>query len=149
MPWAKVDDTFYDHPKVVDCSLAAVGLHTKALSWCNRYLTDGLVPATAVKRLGGNRRLADELVERGLWERLGTAYVIHDFLAYSKSKEQVEADRQLGRQRQEEWRRNKQRSNGVTTEAPSRPVPSRKENLSTKETERVGDVLRRIVGATS
>lgn len=148
MPWARIDDTFYDHPKVVAVPLAAVGLHVKALSWCNRYLTDGLVPAAAVKRLGGTRRLADELVEQGLWERVGTAYAIHDFLAFSKSKEQVEEDRAAaaGRQRRaREAAAQSRRDNGVSSVPPSRPVPSRRDSRSTKETERVGDVLQRLV----
>lgn len=46
MTWFKLDDGFYDHPKVADLPNAAVGLWVKAAVWCSKHLTDGVVPAS-------------------------------------------------------------------------------------------------------
>ena len=138
MPWARIDDTFYDHPKVLQTSLAALGLHLKALSWCNRHLTDGAVPVEAVRMLGATVKMADELVSTGLWERAPRGYVIHDFLRYSKSKSDVESERD----KWAESKRDSRKSRAVPFPFPS-PVP--KSRSSSNEMERAGDVLPRIV----
>ncbi len=99
MPYAWLDDDFYDHPKLDrlptgTTRLACIGLYWLAISWSNRYLTDGLIPADRVRRLGGSRLLADALVEARLWERSADDYVVHDFGDYSKLRVQVEVERQ-------------------------------------------------------
>ena len=95
MPWGRLDDSLYDHPKLdrLRHRLAAVGLHALALSWCNRWLTDGHVSRRQVAKLGGTARLADDLVGAGLWERDGQDYRIHDFLEFNQSREEVEGTR--------------------------------------------------------
>jgi len=88
MPWGRIDDGFYDHPKLNDLGryrLPCVGLYTLALSWSNRYLTDGHIPADQVKRLGGTPRLAEMLVRSGLWDRVADGYRVHDFLDFNDS----------------------------------------------------------------
>ena len=35
MPWARLDDKFHDHPKIVEVSLAAAGLYAIGLSYCS------------------------------------------------------------------------------------------------------------------
>ena len=102
MPWGRLDDSLYDHPKLDRLGrnrLACIGLNTVAVSWCNRYLTDGALPADRVVRLGGTLSLADVLVEAGLWERTDDGYRIHDFLDYNQSKEDVLAGREVARRR--------------------------------------------------
>jgi len=109
MPWGRVDDSFYDHPKVEaledqtgspprSWKLAAIGLHMLAVSWSNRHLTDGHIPASRVERLASLPRtqaatLAQALVEVGLWERVADGYLIHDFGEFNKLREEVERDR--------------------------------------------------------
>jgi hypothetical protein len=107
MPWGRIDDTWYDHPKLDlldDVNewpdrLAAAGLDSLAWSWCNRFLTDGHVPTATVTKLGGTRELAELLVGIGRWEVSQTGYQIHDFLVYNDSRQEVlerrkkEADR--------------------------------------------------------
>jgi hypothetical protein len=44
MTWFKIDDSFYDHPKVFDAPDCAVALWTRAGTWSARNLTDGFVP---------------------------------------------------------------------------------------------------------
>jgi hypothetical protein len=111
MPWGRLDDSFYDHPKLDLLGrnrLACVGLHALAISWCNRFLTDGQVPRARVRRLGGTVELADCLVKAGLWERSeGGNYRIHDFGDYNESADYVRTKR---RQMRELGRRGGERS---------------------------------------
>jgi hypothetical protein len=88
MPWARLDDSFYDHLKLDllgDDRLPAVGLFTVALSWSSKHLSEGLIPANRVVLLGGNADLAGALVRVGLWEQDGPNYRIHDYLDYNPS----------------------------------------------------------------
>lgn len=82
MPWGSVDDGLYDHPKLDalgSSKLPCVGLYMLAISWSNRYLTDGFVPTSRVQKLGGTVALAEKLVQVGLFERAGEDYRVHDF----------------------------------------------------------------------
>lgn len=113
MPWGRVDDSLYDHPKLDSMPgssewpdrLAAVGLNYIAVSWCNRHLTDGVIPRDRIAKLGGSIELADLLVKAGLWDRgRGGSYLIHDFLVYNDSKAQVVARRERETARKAAWR---------------------------------------------
>lgn len=99
MPWFKVDDGFHGHPKVVELSLAAVGLWTLAGSWCAKYLTDGMVPAKTVVRLGGATAEASELVTADLWLKAEGGYQFKDWHHYQPLKEAVEAERAAAQER--------------------------------------------------
>ncbi len=93
MPWFTIDDGFADHPKVIRCSLAAIGLWSKAGSWCAKHLTDGAVPATMVKVWRGNAKLADELVDAGLWLKVDDGYQFHDWSHRNPTSSDVKAKR--------------------------------------------------------
>lgn len=127
MPWGRVDDTLYDHPKLDllpdEHRLAVVGLNYLAVSWCNRFLTDGAVPRDRVVRLGGTPELADLAVAAGLWENAGSGYQIHDFLVYNDSRAQVTARRQREAERKASYRASKARPNG-TSSADEAHVPA-------------------------
>lgn len=111
MGWARIDDSFHDHPKVDDVSLAAIGLWTLCLTWAHRHrktsALPGHVPVGRVRKVAGSqaRRLAGELVSAGLWEpedAMG-GYQIHDFADYLPKErdpdERAEAGRRGGRAR--------------------------------------------------
>lgn len=109
MPWARIDDSLYDHPKLDALGpsrLPCVGLNTLALSWSNHWLTDGFIPADRVRKLGGTAALADKLVAAGLWERVGEDYRIHDFEEYNETRETVLSERASARERMRNRRRN-------------------------------------------
>ena len=57
MPWFKVDDGFYDHPKVLEAGNAAVGLWLRCATWSARQLTDGHVPAAIARGYGTGREI--------------------------------------------------------------------------------------------
>lgn len=97
MPWVNKDDQMPEHPKVWALSDAAYRLHDSGICYCNRQLTDGLISADKVPTLVPRykKQTLAELVERGIWTSLmdGSAYVIHDFLDWNRSREQVLEDK--------------------------------------------------------
>lgn len=90
MTWFKVDDSFYDHPKVFDAPDCAVALWIRAGTWSARNLTEGFVPATLPARLCGDPDTAvADLLRRGLWLRASGGYRFHDWAEYQPSAAQV------------------------------------------------------------
>ena len=82
MTWVRLDDGFAQHPKLLSVGALGVAMQVAALCYCNRYLTDGFVPAAAVENLL-NLDAIDMHVWRG--EMIGGALVgtfLGVFLAY-------------------------------------------------------------------
>lgn len=92
MGWAKLDDRFPDHPKVVALSDRAFRAYVTALCYCAAHLTDGAFPATVGRRLAGVKG-TKELLSAGLWLEQPGGYEVHDYLVYNPSREEVEAKR--------------------------------------------------------
>jgi hypothetical protein len=127
--WLRLDDAFVEHPKVIGLSDLAFRLHIKGLCYSSRYLTDGHVPETAVK----DSKLTKELTRSGLWAKAEGGWLIHDFLEYNPSREQVLEDRRRARERRANVTRTSGERNpngqvyenpnvGRTSSSPSRPV---------------------------
>ena len=103
--FTRLDDHFWAHPKVLNCSDGALALWTRALSWVGFQLTDGFAPHQCLRLLRGRKRDADRLVAAGLWERgecdgqLG--YWFHDFTDWNNAatREEVEKQRKRGHDR--------------------------------------------------
>jgi hypothetical protein len=129
MSWVRLDDRFPSHRKVALLSDRAFRLHVSALCWCAENLTDGHVgerELPLVARLRNLQAAAKELVDAGLWDRVDGGWLVHDYLDYNPSRDQVLAERKKNAERQERFRRRKAakpsppngagngRSNGVT-----------------------------------
>ena len=111
MPWLKLDCRFHDHPKVVGLSDAAYRLHIGALLYAKEHLTDGVITTETAQRVWNNPVSAlepriSELVGAGLWKISGKPpgsksvhWVIHNFLKWNLSKEQVNKSKGLHRVR--------------------------------------------------
>ncbi len=98
MPWVRLDDSFPEHPKVLEAGGEAGWLHVCALAYCNRNTTDGLIHRNAIPRLSDRKnplRLADRLVEVGIWERDGADYRIHDHPRTRRIKIPISIRRQV------------------------------------------------------
>jgi hypothetical protein len=94
MTWFKIDDSFYDHPKVFDAPDCAVALWTRAGTWSARNLTDGFVPTGMPARFCDDPEQAvKELLNRGLWKRTRGGYQFHDWSHYQPTKEEALAGR--------------------------------------------------------
>lgn len=132
MPWVRFDDQFSIHRKVDRLSDAAYRLHTSAIFWSARNLTDGFVSAEdldgVTARVRTPARFATECVDRDTWHEARTpcaspkcpapveadGWVIHDYWAYQPTKAQVMADREKAAERQAKWREAKLARNAVT-----------------------------------
>jgi hypothetical protein len=82
MPWFKIDDGFWSHPKVLDLSPDAVALWVRAGSYCAGHLTDGEVKPSILRLLGAESNHADELVAAGLWDLIDGSWWFHDWAEY-------------------------------------------------------------------
>ena len=124
MTWTKIDDQFYDHPKIVAAGSLGIALFVCGLSYCSRHLTDGFITEIQVPRLTDAdepQAIAKKLVKVGLWERRDGGYQIHDFLEYNPSAAKVKAERKRNARRQAEWR---QRQEQVTAEETEDNAPT-------------------------
>ena len=96
MTWAKIDDQFPDHPKVVAAGGDAAWLYVAALCYCQAKLTDGHIPAGIVPRLTDRKapmRLAATLVEVGLWHAIDDGFKVHDYHDMNPLASEVRAKR--------------------------------------------------------
>ena len=145
MPWVRFDDQFPIHRKVDGLTDAAYRLHTSAIFWCARNLTDGFVSKEdldgVTARVRTPSRFAAECVRRGVWHDArqpcpseqcpgpvdSDGWVLHDYWEYQFSKEQVISDRKKNAERQSKYRQSHSNgssngvTNGVSNRTPSRP----------------------------
>lgn len=133
MAWAKLDDQFPSHPKIVKAGGDAGWLHVCAICYCAQHLTDGFFPKEMVPRLSDRKKpleLAGRLVNEGAWIDHGDEYEIHDFLRYNPSREKVLAERDAAVKRRA---KGGQRSADVRANAINPdPTPNEPKGSSTK-----------------
>lgn len=86
--WAKVDDQWWMHPKVLRLSMPARGLWVTALSYCGTRRSPHVPEAWVVYMICGinddGHELAAELVDAGLWDKHedGDGWEVHDWQDY-------------------------------------------------------------------
>lgn len=94
------------HEKVCNIPIAdapaALGLYAASLCWCQANLTDGVILKPQVAALMPMRprdakRLSSVLVACELWDETDSAFVIHDYLDWNKSREEILALREVRR----------------------------------------------------
>ena len=132
MSWAKVDDGWWCHPKVMGLPLAARGLWVSALSWsCAQRKS--VVPPSFLAMVGATDDDAEALADAGLWiDLMGNGWEIHDWSEYqeqSLSEKRAEAGRKGGLSRgkgsKPEAKPKQSDSNAeATSQAGTQPVPS-------------------------
>lgn len=114
MGWAKFDDGFTEHPKVVAAGPWGELLAMRGVIYAARYETDGFIPSGQLPRLSVGipavKRRVSELISVGLWEETDGGWLIHDFLDYHPSKAEREEERQAARERMRNVRANKTRT---------------------------------------
>ncbi len=85
---------FYDNDKVRDLvrigRADSVGVFCMALSLCGDRLTDGFVPHRAMlSNIGATQEQVQALVDEGMLEEVDDGWIIHDYTAHNRTKEQV------------------------------------------------------------
>lgn len=133
MAWFMVDDQLALHPKVCEAGNAAMGLWVRAGAWSMQNLTEGFVPASAVRSLGTPGQVA-ALVTARLWVKVDGGYSFHEWGTRQLSAEQI-AERR--RKRAEAGRKGGKASGEsrsqakpeAPTEANASPEPEQNETL--------------------
>lgn len=134
MPWTKLDDGFWCHPKIISLTPPAGWLYVRSLNWCGQQLTDGEIPRGSLGLFDAPEALAHELVAAGLWCETRDGWQVNDYQEYNPSREKVESERASKRARQQRWRDKKQgqlvvgdvdaSTDASVTPAPTRPDPT-------------------------
>jgi hypothetical protein len=124
--WVKLDDQFFAHERIVGLSKDAKLLYLAGLTYCSSQLTDGRMGRGALRLVGALADVAPEtpmaeLLEAGLWMSSETGYIVHDYLDYNPTAEQVKQQRTANAQRQAEWRERRVARNGVTNAVSNAP----------------------------
>jgi hypothetical protein len=139
MSWVRTSDDAPDHPKLIGLTDAAYALWHRALSYCNRQLTDGFVPAGAVPALSRSAKPGDaakDLVTARLWEIAEGGFMVHDYLDYQPSRAEVE----------EERRKKSEAKQRAGSAGGKRSGESRKQTRSRKEADAKQEGSRREAG---
>jgi hypothetical protein len=142
MPWVRFCDNAPDHPKLIAIGDGPFRLWFDGNSYCQRHLTDGHIPAAALKgfRTYSPKRVAILLAalvpgKGPLWHRNTDGSVeVHDYLDWNDSREKVTAERKKSKDRYDRWRgKSNGAANGVATalQTASTPLHTTKKIKST------------------
>lgn len=142
MGWIRISDDFYDNDKMFAAGSIGRDLYWHGMAFCNRNLTDGLIPrgralvlvdfsdAAVLIGIGGvdGQDCAPIAVERlldaGLWHEDNhdcpscvqpgpRHYIVHDYLKYQPSRADVKSKAEATRKRVEAWRESQKGGNAV------------------------------------
>lgn len=121
MTYLRLDDKMPEHPKVVRLSDKAFRIHIQGLCYCQRNLTDGIVPRSIGE--GWSRKGVAELLQRGLWIERGEDFEIDQFLEWNDSKASVKQKRAKDSAR---------KARGIQSESPRIPegIPTATDSAS-------------------
>lgn len=138
MTWAKLDDRANEHEKQLTAGAKACWLWACGLMFCNRNPKQvGLIPKLVAHNMlypGLGAKEAKRLVEVGLWEDVGTSYLVHNYRTWNPELSEAraaagrvgglrsgEARREANPKQVASSKRSNQEANGeATLEAPSR-----------------------------
>jgi len=93
MTYARVDDQFTEHPKVLEIGPLGEALWLRGLLYASRNLTDGFVPMAFLRRMGDMDALQQvpHLIAAGLWHECEGGYRIHDYDDWQRTKADIDA----------------------------------------------------------
>ena len=109
--WVRLDVDYFHNPKALVAGRDGRDLHLASICWVGRYLTDGHIPADAVRAIAADAgvRNISPAVERvtaaGLWLPTEHDFYLKDFVEMNGSRADVEREREMYRQRQQRYRR--------------------------------------------
>lgn len=111
MRYARIEENAMDHPKFIALNAGAWRLWCEGNTYCQRQLTNGFIPATAVKGFryyvaSAQKQLLEALVpNKGpLWERVEGGFQMHDYLDWNDASEKVLKARKDAKERLDRWK---------------------------------------------
>jgi hypothetical protein len=119
--WFKVSENILGDPKLVQCSGPAQLAFIYGLAYCARHRTDGVIGEYALPQICQGFPTADitaiakTLITFGLWETHPTGYAVRNYLAWQRSREQIDTDLAQGAARQKKHRQ------AVLAKEPAKP----------------------------
>ena len=105
--WAKIDVGFFRHPQVVQLAEREAFGYLRMILYAQEHETDGHVPDAALRACDVTKKQAESMAGAGLLNRNGTGWIIDGFTRRQKTREDLERERALNRQRAETARRKK------------------------------------------
>lgn len=92
--YVQLVNEFYANEKVQELArsgrMDAVGVFCMALTYCGDHLTDGFVPRRAMLYvIGATGEQVNALCDVGMLEAVDEGWLIHDYTAHNRTKEQV------------------------------------------------------------
>ena len=96
MAYAINEYNFWSNPKVREAGKDAALMYLAGNSYCNEFMTDGLIVFTAVSVIANlafqtnPEKAIKALVDNHLWIKVANGYKVHDYLKYNKSKAEIE-----------------------------------------------------------
>lgn len=130
MTWVKLDDQFFTRAKAQRASKDGRALYLAGLCFCAANLTDGLITSDDLRFVAAAAEVRPvtyrKLIEVGLWEEHPEGFLVHDYLDYNPSAEQVKAERERDRERKQEERKR----GGKSSRSPGGHPPGRPPEIS-------------------
>lgn len=93
MSWAKIDDGFAFHRKVISVGNEAIGAWTRMLADACANLSNGFVPMPTALLIAGRQDILDALIGARLLDPADGGVRLHDFLDYNPKAQKVLARR--------------------------------------------------------
>lgn len=118
MQFMKVETAIFQHRRMVDLKTPdAVALYFVGLAQCAQALTDGFIYEGLLSMFAVLAKLSpealeaaiEELVRVGLWEESEHGFLVHDYLDYQCSRNDVIANKEAERKRKQDERDRKRR----------------------------------------
>lgn len=101
--WIKILNSLPAHPKILRAGDRGAWLYVCGLCYANEHLTDGFIPRevlmVAAPGVKAPERLAERLVQTGLWHVAEGGWVIHDYADHQRTSTQVKETRRKDRER--------------------------------------------------
>lgn len=111
MRYMRIEENAMDHPKFIALNAGAWRLWCEGGTYCQKHLTDGFIPSSALKGFryysaGALKQLLEALVpSKGpLWHRVDGGIQVHDYLDHNESREKVLKMRGDAKERLERWK---------------------------------------------
>jgi len=132
MSWLELDDGILDHPKFIRAAKLggseAIHLWLGLRAYCGKHLTDGAIPKDMLDEVRGpanpKKRAAAlaALVTVGLLHEADDQMLMHDYLDWSSSRDEVLKAREAARLRKAKSRGGHGGGHGGTDDEPPQPV---------------------------